>query len=141
MTQKFTTPCFIRKNTKKLRNKLKKLGYKPSLSVNIKEPYLWTNKDGIYFSSHNHLSREKGECITLYGIFCQGDEDLFLALAALNESNDYMQWFVDKRGVFVQCKHRQIQEFVDIAAINGYDIGGDWLRKATVEEIIEHFKD
>lgn len=41
--------------------------------------------------------------------------------------------------IFVQCKHHQIQKFVDIAAINGYDIGGDWLRKATVEEIIEHF--
>lgn len=27
MTQKFTTPCFIRKNTAELRKKLEKLGY------------------------------------------------------------------------------------------------------------------
>ena len=28
MTQKFTTPCFIRKNTAELRKKLEELGYK-----------------------------------------------------------------------------------------------------------------
>lgn len=27
MTQKFTTPCFVRKNTSKLRKKLEELGY------------------------------------------------------------------------------------------------------------------
>ena len=31
MTQKFTTPCFIRKNTLELRKKLEELGYKPSM--------------------------------------------------------------------------------------------------------------
>lgn len=30
MTQKFTTPCFIRKNTEELRKKLDELGYEPA---------------------------------------------------------------------------------------------------------------
>lgn len=153
MTQKFTTPCFIRKNTEELRKKLEELGYKTLNSGN-------TTLDAHNFDGkghHKHIN-EGTAIITSYGgyygvvyvaddvtnkgrIDCGTNEDLFLALAALSEDNDYMQWFVDKRGVFVQCKYRQIQEFVDRVAINGYDIGGDWLRKATVEEIIEHFKD
>ena len=142
MTQKFTTPCFIRKNTAELRKKLEELGYKQvENGVNewhipmSKLPYLETGYDDRV---GNFFVGENGYWHTC-AIDCGTNEGLFLALAALREDNDYMQWFVDKRGVFVQCKHRQIQEFVDIAAINGYDIGGDWLRKATVEEIIEHF--
>lgn len=35
MARKFTTPCFIRKNTVELRKKLEELGYEPSSSDNL----------------------------------------------------------------------------------------------------------
>lgn len=73
----------------------------------------------------------RGEII----IDCGTNETLFLALAALREDSDYMQWFIDKRGVFVQCRYGQIRKFIDRAAIHGYG----WMRKATVEELINHF--
>lgn len=73
MIQKFTTPCFIRKSTAELRNKLEELGYKPSSVDNHKGLYLWTDERGIYYSSCNHLSQEYGEYIGPYGIFCKDD--------------------------------------------------------------------
>lgn len=131
MTQKFTTPCFIRKSTAELRKKLEELGYKPSLSVNIKEPYLWTSENGIYYSSCNNLSQEYGEYIGPYGIFCKDDEDLFLALAALREDSEYMQWFTD--GEFWDVNFRDDIPFCE-------QVGSNDFHKATVEELIEHFK-
>lgn len=141
MKSKFTTPCFIHRNTPELRRKLEELGY------NHRQQWPDKNKDkcrilfvdnGSYFY-HYVESRPKAFFET--HIDCGENEALFLAIAALREDSDYMQWFIDKRGVFVQCRYGQIREFIDIAAIHGYDIGGDWLRKATIEELINHFKD
>lgn len=90
MTQKFTTPCFIRKNTPELRKKLEELGYK-QIENGIDEwhipmsklPYLETGYDdrvGNYFIGENGYWNA---C----AIDCGTNDELFLALAALREDS------------------------------------------------------
>lgn len=69
---------------------------------------------------------------------CGTNEELFLAIAALRDDSDYMQWFVDKDGKWFLCQREKISRFIDLAAISGYDVSD--LRKATVKELINHFK-
>lgn len=130
MTQKFTTPCFIRKNTVELRKKLEELGYisdKNNL-LNIGDfPCLYTywhpNLGGIYNGITCYISNNYIDCGT--------NEYLFLALAALREDSEYMQWFTD--GEFWDVNFRDDIPFCE-------QVGSNDFHKATVEEIINHFK-
>ena len=75
-------------------------------------------------------------------IDCGTDIELFKALAAMNEENDREQWYAyteyptneGKNGVrkFVFNEPARFDSFVDVPS--GY------YRKATVEEIVEYFK-
>lgn len=137
MTHKFTTPCSIGKNTAELRKKLEELGYKQvENGVNewhiqmSKLPYLETGYDdrvGNYFVGEN------GYWHTC-AIDCGTNEDLFLALAALREDSDYLQWFIDEadpyKTWYICGLHNKNECRQDVKSC----------RKATVEEIIEHFK-
>ena len=77
----FTTPCFIRKNTERLRESLKRLGIRPLLSNerlnaigdNIK---VYHGREAVFSCSYSQ---------ELYGHFldCGTNENLFLAIAAL----------------------------------------------------------
>lgn len=147
MTQKFTTPCFIRKNTAELRKKLEELGYK-QVENGVDEwhipmsklPYLETGYDdrvGNYFVGENGYWHT-------FAIDCGTNEDLFLALSALREDTDKGQWFIhdttdcvveSMRSVdWIKCDEDRIEDMMcyDSAFLN--------CRKATVEEIIEHLK-
>lgn len=96
----FTTPCFIRKNTPELREKLKGLGYshgKPAYYANDddnKYDFILCNKGKFFLlSKSNHVIRE-GHPLRKHGsIDCGTNEDLFLAIAALRDDTDYMQFF------------------------------------------------
>lgn len=60
---------------------------------------------------------------------CGENVELFKALAAMNDENDIEQIFISERGLYIRCLR------------NNANI--DWLgklRKATVEEIVEYFK-
>lgn len=131
MTQKFTTPCFVRKNTAELRNKLEELGYK-QVENGVDEwhipmsklPYLETGYDdrvGNYFVGEN------GYWHTC-AIDCGTNEELFLALCALREDTDKGQWFCDNNGLWEQTYSDLPSRYMQM---HGH--------KATVEEIIEHF--
>lgn len=89
----FTTNCFIRKNTPELRSKLEELGYKFSTFDNLKLDCI------ITFSSRNEYSvwtnRHFDDLSALHSYTdCGTNEELFLALAALRDDSDYMQWFM-----------------------------------------------
>lgn len=139
MTQKFTTPCFIRKNTAELRKKLEELGYisdKNNL-INIGSyPCLYTywhpNLGGIYNGIPCYF-------VNSY-INCRTNEDLFLALVALREDCDYMQFFTNGTHWYI-CDANCIKNssLFDKEYILQIKDGCDY-HKATVEEIIEHFK-
>lgn len=143
----FTTSCFIRKNTPELRNRLKKLGIRPFLCDEE------LNAIGANIKVHNGMvaaftcSDSLNNCAGR--IDCGTNEDLFLALAALRDDTDKEQFFVTEvrlgsinypdtiieKGAFLKC-------CMDKWKIpkNKFDSMGIPSHKATVEELIEHFK-
>jgi hypothetical protein len=163
----FTQPCFIRKNTPELRKKLEELGYNRyprwMADWNDDDPrYKYLVTDVLYYTYPQEPSKPKrGEHIN-----CGTNEELFLALAALRDDSDYMQWFVVPK---TRTK-RLAGCFGQIIGMDGHYqeiVGYEWYRhenkdkalterinemmqiegedtellphKATVEELIRHF--
>lgn len=155
----FTQSCFIRKNTPELRKKLEELGYTPNYTIG-KYPEAFKNIAACnFFEPHYYgVSEEEAsrpgdieDAIKNRGLIdCGTNEELFLALAALRDDSNMWQWYI--------C----VEDVVDIDEDDGEILNlcdvGDWLiydcdyienniveenptsfRKATVEEIIEHF--
>ena len=135
----FTTPCFIRKNTPELRKKLEELGYKmlsPIEYDNLECSDNWVND----IKSLNDCN----------GINCGFNEELFLAIAALRDDSNYMQWFITDSILSVSygdsigndhyfTEPKGIMFFWDENWDNATIISGRY-HKATVNELIEHFK-
>ena len=116
----FTTPCFIRKNTQELRRGLEELGYKmlsPIEYDNLECSDNWVND----IKSLNDCN----------GFDCGTNEELFLAIAALRDDTDKNQWFTDG-DKWILCS--------TYCVYNDIDINIDTIHKATVNELIEHFK-
>lgn len=127
--KQFTTPCYIRKNTPELRWSLEELGYKPSRYNDNRKHYIGTTIGGEYIAySYGY-----------YGVDCDTNKDLFLALAALRADSDFMQWFTNgihwylcESNVFENCSLFDKEYRVQIKD------GSDY-HKATVQELIEQF--
>lgn len=143
----FIQPCFIRKNTPELRKKLEELGYKPFGSVK----YEWDTGWGL--STDNRLGEFESfdgnglENIIKCGppdyeesIDCGENEELFLAIAALRDDKPDYQWFLweDNDGIY----HTELEDSWRKYIPDEYWEEWWWfeVRKATVEELIEHFK-
>jgi hypothetical protein len=143
----FTTPCFIRKNTKELRKELEELGYE---ILNSGDTTLDAHN---YDGKGNHKSIEEGKAIitsygNLYGVVydvdtvtkkgridCGTNEELFLAIAALRDDADKYQWFTDG-DKWILCPEIKFSTYW----VNDIDVNLDAIHKATVNELIEHFK-
>ena len=143
----FTTPCFIRKNTKELRKKLEELGYE---ILNSGDTTLDAHN---YDGKGSHKSIEEGKAIitsygNLYGVIydvdtvtkkgridCGTNEELFLAIAALRDDADKCQWFTDG-DKWILCPEIKFSTYW----VNDIDVNLDAIHKATVNELIEHFK-
>lgn len=134
----FTTSCFIRKNTPELREKLEKLGYNPTQNgfgewfIPMDElPYLET-----FTRSKSYMGRAAYWSTSV--IDCGTNEELFLALAALRDDTDKYQQFVCIES-YCDC----FDLFHDIGhfakCITDRMPDSKYWRKATAEEIIEHF--
>lgn len=118
----FTTPCFIRKNTPELRNKLEELGYNRHPSY-YDGQYLYLNR-GFYHTTPIGYSEEIERMVD-----CGINEKLFIALAALRDDTDKNQWFVDDNsGIWERSDDELPSRYMQMEG-----------HKATVEEIIEHF--
>jgi hypothetical protein len=136
----FTQSCFIRKNTPELRKKLEDLGYyKSDFGSDFNNSIATTvfNEYKSLYTCIREQSFDDTNPHTTWGlkfrIDCGTNEELFLALAALSDDDDYMQWFTDGEKWY---QNRQN----DIEVIR-YGAGSPInFHKATVEEIIEHFK-
>lgn len=166
----FIQPCFIKKNTPELRKKLEELGYNryPLWMADWSDDdsrYVYLVTDVLYYTYPQEPTKPKnGEYID-----CGENEELFLALAALRDDSDYMQWFILPK---TQIK-RMPGCFGQLVGMDGHYqeiIGHEWIQynmddrklsekiefelsmcccdeekkiiphKATVEEIVEHFK-
>ena len=170
----FTTPCFIRKNTPELRNKLEELGYKPFGSVKYEWDTGWglstDNRLGEFESFDNNGLENIIKCESPDyedSIDCGDNEELFIAIASMRDDSDYMQWFVSPK----THTKRLAGCFGQVIGMDGHYkeiIGYEWHRhenkdnalteklnamiqmevedmeflphKATVEELIAHFK-
>ena len=144
----FTTPCFIRKNTDNIRNRLKELGY-------YCNPYLgWHNLCTCMFGIISVYSWRDDDINALKEIDvlvdCGANEELFLAIAALRDDSNYMQWFITDSILSVSygdsigndhyfIEPKGIMFFWDENWDNATIISGRY-HKATVNELIEHFK-
>ena len=125
----FTQKCFIRKNTPELVNALEQLGYGTLFSAR--------NGYGEYLCCYNSIvTGADGSVINYEFIDCGTNEKLFLAIAALRDDSDKFQYFTN--GVFwIKCSQLELKHELD----NNYEefCVADF-HKATVEELIKHFK-
>lgn len=137
----FTQNCCIKKNTKELRDKLKALGYK------LNHGKTW----GKYLACFKIKDTEECRFVATpeydlknmpdfkNAVDCGANEELFLAIAALRDDSDYMQWFVSDATAY-WLQHRPCFDD-DPNKDNAYSvIRKDKWHKATIEELIEHFK-
>lgn len=141
----FTTPCFIRKNTETLRKKLEELGYlndSPEWTVDCSiiwayqypmkgfdiPNYVIADSFDIPFDKHSALCGKFIDCGT--------NEELFLAIAALKDDTDKNQWFTDG-DKWILCPEIKFSTYW---VYNDVDVNLDVIHKATVNELIEHFK-
>ena len=148
----FTTKCFIRKNTPELRDKLAKLDYRICVCCKFKDN-IWLNnyindelnRYEIHGLGDYSTEDSQEEALNIYldenskrkipAIDCGDNEELFLAIAALRDDKPDYQWFVwDDDGV----AYNKFKQYIP------GEPWQDWwwfeVHKATVEELIEHFK-
>ena len=122
----FTTLCFIRKSPYKLMYRLNELGYRlfgcelnEDLCIFTEPEYRLYSVE--FFSNIPHPDETDS-------IDCGTNGDLFLALAALRDDTDKFQWFISPEGIWAYNKNN-----------DSISVSPKW-RKATVCELIEHFK-
>ena len=129
------------------------MGYKPLLFIEDGECLSTTSNLGHYHSirSEQFDNKDPHSTYDCAGrIDCGANEDLFLAIAALRDDTNKNQWFIadsllsvsydDTVGndhYFIEPKGSMF--FWDINWMNATIISGNF-HKATVEELIEHFK-
>lgn len=139
----FKYSVYINKNTPELREALVKIGYKDFManaSVYVRSGLVCNKKaivgipyDSDEFSIAEYLSKNNDI------INCEGNETVFLAIAAINDENDYMQWFIcdDGHSMFKVDKPGMTMDEYVHNYMDCWDTTG--ARKATPEEIIKHF--
>ena len=126
----FIHSCFIYKNTPELRQYLDTMGYKyGGKASKFDQPYLYCSLDK-YFECNSFPARYHGI------IDCAENENLFKAIAALQDDKQDYQWFVWNDNEDEGEKFKQ------------YIPGEHWeswwwfeIHKAKVNELFEHFKD
>ena len=143
----FTTPCFIRKNTPELRKKLEELGYiknspKWTDDCNIVWAYQYSEEKG--FDTPHYVIANAFEHSRLCGKFidCGTNEELFLAIAALRDDTGDNQLFTNEKGdwgIYRDGSDGGLPGMDFYGMPNDFEI--DNYHKATVEELIEHFKE
>jgi hypothetical protein len=128
----FTQNCYIKKNTKYLRDRLSSFGYK------LNHGKAW----GEYLACFKIKDTEECRFVATpeydlknmpdfkNAVDCGTNEELFLAIAALRDDSNKNQWFTDGAN---WCFH-------DLDKEADWLINKSW-RKATVEKLIEHFKE
>jgi hypothetical protein len=146
----FTTPCFIRKNTPELRKKLEELGY-------FNDSPEWTNNCSIIwayqypmkgFDTPNYVIADSFDILfdkhsALCGKFidCGFNEEFFLAIASLRDDTDDNQLFTNGKGDWGIYRDGSDGS---LPGMDFYGMPNDfnllYYHKATVNELIEHFK-
>ena len=135
----FTASCFIKKNTPELINKLIDLGYVKAL---FDEEYTKSDAYGLILEQGDIFPLEHGiqemELMFTYNfIDCDDNEELFIALASMTD-DEY--GLCDYYIVTDDCNPRYAKGSIHRALPISSVIHPSCYRKATEEELIEHFK-
>ena len=128
----FIQSYFIRKNTPEIINRLKELRIPHNDYDNGDRPWIAFNY-GMWISvdeGYNKLFPDEIDCGT--------NEELFFALATLRDDTDKNQWVIDEANECFGWENSW--SICDKDDMNERVVYTHY-RKATVEEIIEHFKD
>lgn len=132
---KFTTPCFVciedAGERKELRQWLSDIGYKNCAGCET-HVVAYSNGTALWMEMQGRTN----EVFAKEFHNCGTNTPLFRALAAMNDDNDREQWFIVK-----DACHRSrmfIYGGEDDTLTNGR--AGYFARKATAQEIVEHFK-
>ena len=119
----FTQACLIRDYNKDLISKIENIGYR-----NYGNPFQFTDYSILYTTIDGYYVPYKVQVDSSW-IDCGTNEELFLAIAALRDDTDNIQWFTDGNGYWQQC----------IGSFKFPSLAKEKLHKATVKELIEHF--
>ena len=124
---KFTTPCFVRvENVEERRQLVKWL-----VDIGYRIYHNHPNPDSIVTDGSGG-GAYLGRWARVGKIDCGENIGLFKALAAMNDENDNEQYFVTELAGSSYCVHKNRNTNL------AYSLT---CRKATVEEIIEHFNE
>lgn len=149
MNVKFNTPAFVRVEDFgeriKLDEWLENLGYEWAITTEIEETPIiqcYTLK-GKAYRKHVTAGPTRGKFVD-----CGTNIDLFKALSAMNDENDREQWFTDGEDWAIFRSMPPPESYRHWGNIEGFEFWGlpsnlsdmSKYRKATAEEIIEHFK-
>lgn len=137
---KFTTPCLIRKVNEHLIRSLEELGYglrNEVVDSNLADVILTdTANSGYNIRHYSSLSKEELEQY----IDCEDNEELFLAIAALQEDSDYKQWFVNEEPYqLVNQGQYQITGVNSLCLVDKFHEDGKGYHKASWDELLEKF--
>lgn len=133
----FLVNCSIKKISQELSDILELLGYENGWDGFIHTEELKTST----FVSTKGFWSLSGFCEiweTERNFHCGTNEKLFLALAALNDTNDFMQWFISEKGDWFLCSYKKFDSNFAEQLIGSKKL--EW-HKATIEDLKEHFKD
>ena len=136
----FTASCFIRKNTPELINKLIDLGYVKAL---FDEEYTKSETYGLIVDQGDiapleHPLQEDELMFTYNFIDCGDNEELFIALASMtDDENGLCDYYIVTDDYKPQYAKGSIHRALPISSV----IHPSCYRKATVEELIEYFKE
>lgn len=137
----FIQPCFIRKNTPELRKKLEELGYFPSSKIWYDENFaictIYRDNAGEYFTFKIDDDFERIIAPSYPYIDCGTNEELFISLASMTD-NEYglCDYYIVTDEYKPQYEKGSIHRALPISSV----IHPSCYRKATAEELIEHFK-
>lgn len=131
---KFTTPCYVcitdAKKRAELCGWLNEIGYSEAATIfsgGSHATCIWCDNTRSMIPCFIRTRRK----FIPQDVFCCGSNiELFKALAAMNDWNDREQWFIEEGRMF-KCTSDKI---------NNYSYHWQTTRKATAEEIVEHFK-
>lgn len=139
----FTTPAFIRRNTPELRKKLEELGYRLFGEELNEDLCIFTSPEcGLYniefFSNIPHPEETDS-------IDCGDNEELFLSIASLKDDTNENQWFTNGEEWAYHPKTECCSPCTTMYKTLAFDyipkdVNLYHYHKATVEELIEHFK-
>lgn len=130
----FTTPCFIKKISTELKEKLKELGYRDVGKVRYygESQYIYC-EGGIFYESPCTIKARYNTFID-----CGTNEELFIAIASMTDDEYGLRdYYIVTDDYKPQYAKGSIHRALPLSSV----IHPSCYRKATVEELIEHFKE